>query len=130
MTAALILLMRYYARAFPPDGGTLRGGRVQLVHLVHASARLVFRPAAAHLRSGHLWPGAAVRAVDHARAHLSGRLPHLAVLCQWRAVLAVRRFLPGPGGAARQLLGGVVWTLRVPLAVQTVPAAAAQAISK
>ena len=76
MTAALILLMRYYARAFPPAGGTT-GAMSHFVQLVRARARLLLLAAAIQIRSDDARARRPVRPAGDARAHLSPRLLHL-----------------------------------------------------
>src|SRR6185295_2163065 len=124
--------MRYYARAFPPTGGTPRGP-CGLVHLVRARARLVFRAAASPLRSDDGRGRGARRPADHARAHLRGRAGRVEALRERRRVLAVLRLVRRAVRRPLELLDRGRRTPGFPHPVPPVPldiAEAAQAISK
>src|SRR5690348_10988728 len=127
--------MRYYARAFPPAGGTT-GAWAKVVHLVRASTRLLLLVVASKIRSDDVRPRVPGRAARHARARLPGRQVHAGSLRAWhragspRRVLVVRRFLQGTGRTPAELLDRPARAVRLPDICAAVSPGPAQGISK
>src|SRR4051812_24366832 len=84
--------MRYYARAFPPTGGTPRGPS-GLVHLVRSRARLVLRVAASAIRSDDVRHRVGGWLPRHAGIHLSGWVDRAEALPERRHVLPLLRLV-------------------------------------
>src|SRR5215831_8313022 len=121
--------MRYYARAFPPSGGST-GAWTHVVHLVRSRARLILLPVASKIRGDHLCAGTAGRIDRDAVDDLRGRPLHPQGIRQRRRLRAVRRLLQGTGRAATQLLDRGLRSVRPALPPALVPPYPAQAISK
>src|SRR5690242_7595963 len=127
--------MRYYARAFPPAGGTT-GARTKLVHLVRASTRLLLLAVASKIRSADLRPRVARGPAHHARARLPrGSVHARRVRPRYRAgdpwrLLVVLRLLQGPRGTPAELLDPAARTVFLPELRAALPPHPSQGISK